>query len=103
LDEPLGALDSLTREGMQELIVRLWARTSKRVLFITHSIEEALFLGTRIVVFSPRPGRIIARFHSEFVRQFLDGRGSTEVKADPTFGRRRKELRELLHAPEVAA
>src|SRR5262245_39892618 len=67
MDEPFGALDSLTRESMQELLVEIWARTRKSIFFITHSIEEALFLGTEIVVMSPRPGRIVQRYHTEFV------------------------------------
>lgn len=103
MDEPLGALDSLTREVMQELIVELWARTRKRMLFITHSIEEALFLGTQILVFSPRPGRIIGRFSPGFVQQFVAGRPAAEVKADPAFGRMRLDIRELIHLPTGAA
>jgi len=98
MDEPLGALDSLTRESMQELIVKLWARTHKRVLFITHSIEEALILGTRIVVFSPRPGRIVQRFDVGFVHDVLAGRDASEMKADPSFVALRQEIRALIHA-----
>jgi len=98
MDEPLGALDSLTRESMQELIVKLWARTHKRVLFITHSIEEALILGTRIIVFSPRPGRIVQRFDVGFVHDVLAGRDASEMKADPSFVALRQEIRALIHA-----
>jgi taurine transport system ATP-binding protein len=98
MDEPLGALDSLTRETMQELIVRLWARTRKRVLFITHSIDEALFMGTKILVFSPRPGRIVAEFRADHVREFLAGRDAGAVKADPSFVYRQQEIRALIHA-----
>jgi len=97
MDEPLGALDSLTRETMQELILRLWARTRKRVLFITHSIEEAIFLGTSIVVLSPRPGRIVARFQSDHVRRFLQGEPAASVKSAPAFIALREQIRALIH------
>lgn len=97
MDEPFGALDSLTRETMQESLVQIWAETGKRIFFITHSIEEALFLGTEVIVMSPRPGRIAARFSPDFVHRYRSGVPAREVKSLPAFSALREEIRAIIH------
>ena len=103
MDEPLGALDALTREKAQELILRLWNDTGKSVFFITHSVEEALFMGTELIVMSPRPGRITHRFELPFSRQFLDGTAARAVKASPEFIEIRERVLSIIFADEEAA
>ncbi|MFV0359316.1 ABC transporter ATP-binding protein [Tropicimonas sp.] len=66
MDEPLGALDALTREKMQGLILRLWKETGKTVILVTHSVEEALLLGERLVVLAPRPGTVFREYRLPF-------------------------------------
>jgi len=68
MDEPFGALDALTRSRMQELLLELWARMRTTVLFVTHDIDEALFLADRVLILSPRPGRIVEELRVPFER-----------------------------------
>jgi taurine transport system ATP-binding protein len=103
MDEPLGALDALTREKAQELILRIWKRTGKTVFFITHSVEEALFMGTKLIVMSPRPGRIAHRFDLPFSRQFLEGAAARKVKASAEFINLREEVLRIIFADEEQA
>jgi taurine transport system ATP-binding protein len=91
MDEPLGALDALTREKMQGLVLKLWKETGKTIVLITHSVEEALLLGERLVVMAPRPGRV----HREYRLPFAEmgaGQDLRGVKKHPDFGRVREEI-----------
>lgn len=95
MDEPLGALDALTREKMQGLVLKLWKETGKTIILITHSVEEALLLGERLIVMAPRPGRI----HKEYNLPFADmgvGQDLREVKKDPRFGQVREEILSMI-------
>ena len=100
MDEPFGALDSMTREQMQELLVSVWQRTGKQVFFITHSIEEAIFLGTEVIVMSPRPGRIVARFDLDYVQRFAQEGNAKAIKTLPGFAQLREQIRDIVHRSE---
>jgi len=80
MDEPFGALDEIVRDHLNEQLLRLWDQTGKTVVFVTHSIPEAVFLSTKIVVMSPRPGRIIDIIPCDFPR----GR-TLEIRETPEF------------------
>lgn len=97
MDEPLGALDAMTRESVQELILGIWQKSHKLVFFITHSIEEALFMGTRLVVMSPRPGRIVKQYDLPFNARFLAGENARQLKSAPEFIALREEVLHLIH------
>ena len=85
LDEPFGALDAFTREQMQTLLQRLWHETGKKVLLITHEIEEAVFMATELVLLSPGPGRVLERLPLDFARRFVAGESCRSIKSDPRF------------------
>ena len=80
MDEPFGALDEITRDHLNEQLLRLWGRTQKTVVFVTHSIPEAVFLSNRIVVMSPRPGRIL-----EIIESDLPPDRTLDVRETPAF------------------
>ncbi len=85
LDEPFGALDAFTREQMQTLLLKLWHETGKKVLLITHDIEEAIFMATELVLLSPGPGRVQERLSLDFARRFVAGESCRSIKSDPGF------------------
>jgi taurine transport system ATP-binding protein len=104
MDEPMGALDAFTREHVQEILLAAWAKSNKMVFFITHSVEEALFLATRLIVMSPSPGRITHVYDDvPFSRQFLSHHNARKVKSEPEFIRMREEVLSLIHHREAAS
>ena len=99
MDEPFGALDEMTRERMQNELVRICAETQAAVVFVTHSIPEAVFLSNRVVVMSPRPGRI--RSIVSVGLGEMSGRGE-DLREDAKFFHALSQVRELLHGDEAA-
>jgi taurine transport system ATP-binding protein len=99
MDEPLGALDALTREKMQGLVLKLWKETGKTVVLITHSVEEALLLGERLLVMAPRPGRIFKEYRLPFAERGV-GQDLREVKKSEGFAERREEILSMIWGME---
>ena len=91
MDEPLGALDALTREKMQSLILELWKKTGKTIIVITHSVEEALLLGERLFVMAPRPGRIHREYRLPFAEMGLT-QSLRQIKQEAEFSKIREEI-----------
>jgi len=95
MDEPFGALDAQTRLKMQELLLGIWGKIRTTVVFVTHDIDEALFLADRILVMSPRPGRIIEDLPVDFARP-----RRTDLVTTPEFMRLKRHCLELLSHEE---
>lgn len=93
MDEPFGALDEIVRDHLNEQLLKLWAKTKKTVVFVTHSIPEAVFLSTKIVVMSPRPGRI-----HEIIDCDLGSDRSLDIRETPEFLKIAHQVREGLKA-----
>jgi NitT/TauT family transport system ATP-binding protein len=98
MDEPFAAVDAQTRMVLQEELCRISLRSRLTVLFITHSVEEAIFLGDRVAVMSPGPGRIRTIVDVPFAR---DARTWSALNADPGFGAMRDRLLDLVRAPHA--
>ena len=92
MDEPFGALDEMTRERMNMELLRIWEASGSTVVFVTHSISEAVFLSTRVVVMSPRPGRI-----SDVITIDLPQPRTATTREEPHFFELVTEVREALH------
>ncbi|WP_457256543.1 ABC transporter ATP-binding protein [Pedococcus sp. P5_B7] len=93
MDEPFAALDAQTREQLQDELVRIWRATGTTVVFITHGIEEAVYLGQRVAVLSSRPGRLKALVNIDLG----DRESTTDLRSDPRFVHYRHEVWTLLH------
>jgi NitT/TauT family transport system ATP-binding protein len=94
MDEPFGAVDAQTREQLQEELLKIWAQTENTVVFVTHSIDEAIYLSDRVVVMQARPGRIKEEVTIDLPRPRWEG----DIKADPRFAQLRAHLRDSLRS-----
>ena len=90
MDEPFGALDALTRINMQALVRDIWRKTDNTVFLITHDVDEALTLGTRVMVMSSRPGRIVDEFKTTFTYEIEEG--NDDIRYVPEYVNLRKEI-----------
>ena len=95
LDEPFGALDAQTRLDMQRWLLDVWRESGRTVLFITHDVDESIFLSDRILVMSPRPGRIVADLANTLARP-----REIDILTDPTFVELKSQILRLLHGGE---
>jgi len=97
MDEPLGALDALTRANMQTLIRKIWEENNTTIMFITHDIDEALALGTRIAVMSKRPGKILEQFEVNFTDKIFEEK-SKDVMYTEEYINVKKQILKLINS-----
>jgi NitT/TauT family transport system ATP-binding protein len=102
MDEPFGALDEMTRERLQDELLRVRATTGAAVVFVTHSIAEAVYLSDRVVVMSPRPGRVVATLDVPLGDPADRAARGIELREDPAYFERVSAVREALHSGEAA-
>ena len=93
MDEPFGALDEIVRDHLNSELLKLWARTQKTIAFVTHSIPEAVYLSTKIVVMSPRPGRV-----TDIIESDLPAERPLDIRETPEFLRLAARVRDGLRA-----
>ncbi|WP_099468981.1 ABC transporter ATP-binding protein [Konateibacter massiliensis] len=96
MDEPFGALDALTREQMQSLIRKIWWISGKTIFFITHDVDEALALGTRILVMSKHPGKIVADFEVDFTKSYMED-STDDARYTESFHQKRNYILKLIN------
>jgi taurine transport system ATP-binding protein len=92
MDEPFGALDALTREQMQTLLLKVWRRTGKQIVLVTHDIEEAVFLASDLVMLTARPARVASRAVLDFGQRYVAGEPARRIKSDPAFIEKRERV-----------
>ena len=102
MDEPFGALDAITRERLQNELLEIWRKTGKTIVFITHSVDEAVFLSTRVMVMSPRPGRIVLDRSARFSTSERTV-SPEEIRALPEFAAVAQEVRDAIYETHADA
>ncbi|PUB31797.1 NitT/TauT family transport system ATP-binding protein [Promicromonospora sp. AC04] len=103
MDEPFGALDEMTRERLQDELLRIRAATGAAVVFVTHSIAEAVYLSDRVVVMSPRPGRVVATLDVPLGGPADRVARGIGLREDPAYFERVSAVREVLHSGDAAS
>jgi taurine transport system ATP-binding protein len=98
MDEPFGALDAFTRTNMQVLIRDIWRKHENTLLLITHDVDEALALGSRVIVMSSRPGKLVGMFNAMFSHPLTGTAEDDAVRASPEYVTLRRTILDLIDA-----